>query len=257
MIGTDFRSGSPMWIDLGSPDTEAAAAFYGAVFGWEFVSAGSDAGGYGLFQKGGKTVAAMGRLTEEGARSAWITYFRSDDIDATTREVVAGGGSVRVEPLSLGEGRLAQFTDPQGARFAVLQSTRGLERVSDNDALVWVELHVPEPEAALRFYQGLFGWRAEELQAPGMAYWVVGVGDADQGDGSFGGVATLPGEREDARWLPYFAVVDVDAAVAAAQGSGGTVVMPAVDVPDGGRVAWLADPGEALFAVLKPNPHQG
>ncbi|MEU6089634.1 VOC family protein [Streptomyces sp. NPDC047085] len=257
MIGTDFRTGSPMWIDLGSPDTDAAAAFYGAVFGWEFVSAGPDAGGYGLFQKGGKTVAAMGRLTEEGARSAWITYFRSDDIDATTREVVAGGGSVRVEPLSLGEGRLAQFTDPQGARFAVLQSARGLETVSDNDALVWVELHVPEPEAALRFYQGLFGWRAEELHAPGMAYWVVGVGDADQGNGSFGGVAPLPGEREEPRWLPYFAVVDVDAAVAAAQGGGGTVVMPAVDVPDGGRVAWLADPGEALFAVLKPNPHQG
>ncbi|MGW0998985.1 VOC family protein [Streptomyces sp. NPDC002523] len=257
MIGTDFRIGSPVWIDLGSPDTDAAAAFYDAVFGWEFVSAGPDAGGYGLFRKDGRTVAAMGRLTEEGARTAWMTYFRSDDIERTTRDVVAGGGSVRVEPLSLGEGRLAQFTDPQGARFAVLQSTRGLEAVSDTNALVWVELHVPEPRAAIRFYEGLFGWRCEELREPGMTYWVLSVGDGDQEDGSFGGVGALPGEREGARWVPYFAVMDVDAVVASVQGNGGSVVMPAVDVPDGGRVAWLADPDEALFAVLKPDPHQG
>ena len=57
MLGTDFRTGSPNWIDLGSPDTDTAAAFYGSVFGWQYVSAGPDAGGYGFFQKGGKTVS--------------------------------------------------------------------------------------------------------------------------------------------------------------------------------------------------------
>src|SRR5690349_11337693 len=95
MLGTDFRTGSPNWIDLGSPDTDAAAAFYGAVFGWQFVSAGPDAGGYGFFQKDGKTVGALGPLGEEGARSAWTTYFQSDDIQATVRDVAAGGGTVR------------------------------------------------------------------------------------------------------------------------------------------------------------------
>lgn len=66
MLGTDFRLGSPVWLDLGSPDTDAAAAFYSAVFGWQFVSAGPEAGGYGFFQVNGKTVAALGPLTEEG-----------------------------------------------------------------------------------------------------------------------------------------------------------------------------------------------
>jgi predicted enzyme related to lactoylglutathione lyase len=32
--------------------------------------------------------------------------------------------------------------------------------------------------------------------------------------------------------------------------------MPAADLPGVGRVAWLADPSRAVFAVLKPNPRQ-
>ncbi|MFF7756135.1 VOC family protein [Streptomyces sp. NPDC007971] len=256
MLGTVFRTGSPVWIDLGSPDTDAAGVFYGAVFGWRIVSAGPHAGGYGFFQKDGKTVAALGPLTEEGARSAWTTYFRSDDAKATARRVVEGGGSVRVEPMSVGEGQLAQFTDPQGAQFAVLQSAMGVQKASEDDTLVWVELHVADPEAAIRFYQGLFGWRSQEMQAPGMTYRVLSIADGDQQQGSFGGVARLQGEQEETRWVPYFAVADADAVVTAVQDNGGTVLMPAADVPDVGRIAWLADRGGAVFAVLKPNPLQ-
>jgi predicted enzyme related to lactoylglutathione lyase len=257
MLGTDFRTGSPNWIDLGSPDPDTAAAFYQSVFGWRFVSAGPDAGGYGFFQKDGRTVGALGPLTEEGAQPAWTTYFKSEDIQATARAVVAGGGTVRVEPMNVGEARLAQFTDPQGARFAALQSGTGLEKTSEDNTLLWVELHVEDPEAAIRFYNGLFGWRSAEMQAPGMTYRVISVEDGDQQEGAFGGVAPLQDEREDARWVPYFAVADTDATVTAVQESGGAVLMPATDVPGVGRIAWLADPGPAVFAVLKPNPRQG
>jgi predicted enzyme related to lactoylglutathione lyase len=259
MLGTNFRTGSPNWIDLGSADTDAAAAFYEAVFGWRFVSAGPDAGGYGFFQKDGKTVGALGPLMEPGATPAWTTYFQTGDIQATTRDVAAGGGSVRAEPMDvMGEGWLAQYTDPQGARFAVWQPgrTKGLEKVSEDDTLVWVELHVGDPEAAIRFYNGLFGWRFQEMQAPGMTYRVLSVADGDQQEGSFGGVAPLQGEAEQARWVPYFAVADADAVVTKVQANGGSVLMPAADVPDVGRIAWLADPGQAVFAVLKPNPRQ-
>lgn len=257
MLGTDFRTGSPNWIDLGSPDTDAAAAFYGSVFGWQLVSAGPGAGGYGFFQKEGKTVGALGPLTEDGAKSAWTTYFRSDDVQASARDVVEGGGTVRLEPMHVGEAWLAQFTDPQGAQFAVLQSGAGLEKTSEDDTLVWVELHVGDPEAAIRFYEGLFGWRSEPMQAPGMAYRVLSIKEGDRQAGSFGGVAPLEGRpEEDARWVPYFAVADADATVAAVQENGGAVLMPAADVPDVGRIAWLADPSQAVFAVLKPNPRQ-
>ncbi|MFD8370502.1 VOC family protein [Streptomyces sp. NPDC059688] len=256
MLGTEFRTGSPIWIDLGSPDPDAAAAFYGAVFGWRFTSAGPEGGGYGFFQKDGGTVAGLGPLTEEGARSAWMTYFSTEDTAATARDVASGGGIVRADPVNMGEASMAQFTDPQGAQFAVLHSRQGLEKASEDDTLVWVELHVGDPAAAIAFYRGLFGWRAEEMRAPGMTYQVLSIGEGDRQEGAFGGVAPLQAGQEDARWVPYFAVADVDALVAAVEGNGGTVLMPAATVPDVGRIAWLTDPAGAVFAVLRPDPRQ-
>ncbi|MGX2993716.1 VOC family protein [Streptomyces sp. JNUCC 64] len=261
MLGTDFRTGSPNWLDLGSPDTAAAAAFYGSVLGWEFVSAGPEAGGYGFFRSGGRTVAALGPLTEEGARSAWMVHFQSPDTEATVQAVRAGGGTVRAEPMDvMGEGWLAQFTDPQGAEFASWQPARtaGLEAASEENSLVWVELHVPDPVAAIGFYAGVFGWRSAEMPAPGMTYRVLSIGEGDQEDGSFGGVAPQGDGAGDGsevpRWVPYFHVADVDATVGRAEGGGGTVVMPAANVPDVGRIAWAADPAGAVFALLKPDP---
>ncbi|MGW6782622.1 VOC family protein [Streptomyces sp. NPDC054987] len=270
MLGTDFRTGSPNWLDLGSPDTGAAASFYGAVFGWEFASAGPEAGGYGFFRQDGKTVAALGPLTEEGARSAWMHHFMTPDIQATTEAVRAGGGTVRMEPMDvMGEGWLAQFTDPQGAEFACWQpgNTAGFDVASAENTLVWAELHVPDPVADIAFYAGLFGWRHAEMQAPGMTYRVLSTADGDQEDASFGGVAPLgegagtgagtgsgEGDGQEARWVPYFHVADVDATVGRARENGGTVLMPAADVPDVGRIAWLADPAGAVFALLRPDP---
>ncbi|XUL88295.1 VOC family protein [Streptomyces galilaeus] len=258
MLGTDFITGSPNWLDLGSPDTDAAAAFYGAVLGWQFVSAGPDTGGYGFFQVDGKTVAALGPLTEEGARSAWMIHFNTEDITATVQAVTAGGGTVRMEPMDvMGEGMLAQATDPQGAQFALWQPgrTAGLELTSAPNTLLWVELHASAPEADIAFYQGLFGWRSQNMQAPGMTYRVLSTSAGDQQDASFGGVAPLnPGEGEQPRWVPYFHSTDVDATINSARSNGGSVLMPAADVPEVGRIAWLADPFGAAFALLKPDP---
>lgn len=260
MLGTDFIHGSPCWIDLGSPDTTGAAVFYGGVFGWEFVSAGPEAGEYGFFQKDGMTVAALGPLTEEGASSAWTVYFRTGDIQATAQAVEQGGGTVRAAPMDvMGEGWMAQLTDQQGARFAAWQpgKTQGLEATSEDNTLVWAELHVPDPLAAIGFYRGLFGWRSQEMEAPGMTYRVLSVKDGDQQDASFGGVAPLQEGGPGASWVPYFAVADADEIVRKTEANGGSIVMPAADVPDVGRIAWLADTSGAVFAVLKPNPRQG
>ncbi len=257
MLSTDFVTGSPNWLDLGSPDISAAATFYGQVFGWDFRSAGPDAGGYGFFQQDGRTVAALGPLTEEGAGSAWTVYFRTSDADATVRAAEQGGGTARVEPLDVMDaGRMACLTDPGGAEFAVWQpaAVKGLEKVSDDNSLCWAELHIGDPAAALGFYGSLFGWRSQELEAPGMTYTVLSTAEGDQQETSFGGVAPLQSETGEARWIPYFAVEDVDETVTRCRASGGSVVMPAADVPDVGRIAWLADPFGATFAVLKPAP---
>ncbi|MGW1929254.1 VOC family protein [Streptomyces sp. NPDC001919] len=257
MLGTQFTKGSPCWIDLGSPDTEAAAAFYSAVFGWEFRSAGPGAGDYGFFQQDGRTVAALGPLTEQGASSAWTVYFQTPDADATARDAESAGGAVRLAPMDIMEaGRAGALTDPGGARFALWQpgTTKGLDRTSSTNALVWVELHTEDPEGVLAFYRTLFGWRSAEMDAPGMRYRVLSTAEGDQQDASFGGAAELQDIRRGPRWMVYFDVEDADATVASARSHGGSVLMPAADIPDVGRVAWLADPFGAPFAVLKPAP---
>lgn len=113
MLSTHFVTGAPSWLDLGSTDTAAAADFYAAVFGWRFDSAGPEAGGYGFFRKDGRTVAAVGPLTEEGASPAWTVYFQTPDADATAKAVEQGGGTVRVEPFDVMDaGRMSCLTDP-------------------------------------------------------------------------------------------------------------------------------------------------
>jgi predicted enzyme related to lactoylglutathione lyase len=151
MLTTDYAPGAPNWLDLGSPDTAAAAAFYGEVLGWDLQSAGPDAGGYGFWQEDGKTVAGLGPLAEDDASSAWTVYFYTPDASATAKAVERGGGTVRVEPFDVMDaGRMACFTDPGGAEFAVWQpgAVRGLEAVTDTNTLCWVELHTADPAAA-------------------------------------------------------------------------------------------------------------
>lgn len=257
MLTTDFVTGAPNWLDLGSPDTAASAEFYGAVFGWDLQSAGPDAGGYGFFQRDGRTVAALGPLTEEGASPAWTVYFRTPDADATAKAVEQGGGRVRVAPFDVMDaGRMSCLTDPGGAEFAVWQpaAVQGLERTSDTHSLCWAELHTADPEAAFAFYRSLFAWRSQEMEIPGMTYRVLTTAEGDPQEAAFGGVVPLQGEEEPSRWVPYFTVEDTDAIVTAAQEHGGAVLMPAADVPQAGRIAWIADPFGAPFAVIKPEP---
>ena len=156
-----LRTWSPVWLDLGTPDVDASAAFYGALFGWEFQSTGPEGGGYGMFTLGGKTVAAAGPLTEEGASPAWTLDFHTFDADATAKAVEQADGTVRFGPFDVfDQGRMAGFSDPTGPQFAVWQpgETKGLDAVNDPNTLCWSELYTTDPAAAKAFYQSVFDW---------------------------------------------------------------------------------------------------
>ncbi|WP_354639587.1 VOC family protein [Kitasatospora camelliae] len=259
MVSTDFTPGSPNWIDLGSPDIPASTAFYGGLLGWEFVSAGPEAGGYGFFRLGGKTVGAIGPLSEEGAVPAWTIYFHTPDADATTKVVEQAGGTVRVPPMDVFDaGRLAQFTDPTGGDFAVWQpgTTEGLEVVGSPGAFIWSELHTGDVPRALAFYRAVFAWRSEDSGLPGIEYTIVSTAEGDDPQAAGVGGIAPPHEKLRTGWLPYFTVEDTDAAAALTHALGGTVLLPPGDVPQVGRIAVFADPSGAEFAVIKPEPPQ-
>lgn len=262
MLTTDYTPGTPNWADLGTTDVDAAVAFYGAVFGWEFQSAGPDAGGYGMFTLGGKTVAAAGPLMEQGSRPGWTIYFQTPDADATAESVRQAGGAVLAQMDVFTEGRMAQFTDPAGATFAVWQpgNTKGLQAVTDAGTLCWTELHTADTAAAKAFYQSVFGWVTQDMPMGDFSYTVIQPSEGGE-DRSQGGMLPLTpdmaAEGWTPQWRPYFEVPDCDEAVATATKEGGTVTMPVNDIPGVGRMAWLTDPAGAPFNVIKsatPSP---
>ena len=260
MLSTNYVPGAPNWVDLGTPDVGAAAAFYAALFGWQFQSAGPDAGGYGFFTLDGKTVAAVGPLGEEGAAPSWTIYFNTQDADATAGAVEKAGGAVKSPPMDVfTAGRFAQFADPAGAQFAAWQpgGTRGLDAVNDPGTLCWTELHTTDAEGAKSFYQAVFGWVTEDTPAGDFTYTVIRPAGGGE-DSSQGGIVPVSPDMTAAgvatSWWPYFEVADCDAAVAAAAQRGGTVATPAQDVPGVGRFAVLTDPAGALFAVITSVP---
>lgn len=53
-------------------------------------------------------------------------------------------------------------------------------------------------------------------------------------------------------WLGYIAVDSVDASVASITVAGGSVMMPAMDIPGVGRIAMVADPHGAPFYIMTP-----
>lgn len=259
MLTTNYVPGAPNWVDLATPDVDAAVAFYGPVFGWEFQSAGPDAGGYGMFTTAGKTVGAVGPMMgEPGAAPAWTLYFHTPDADATAGAVTQAGGAVRAAPMDVfTAGRMAQFSDPSGANFAVWQpgDTKGLDAVTDPNSLCWTELHSTDPAGAKAFYQSVFGWSSQDMPMGDFTYTVVTPAGGGE-ETSQGGIMGLVPEMAagGSRWLPYFEVADPDAVVARVTEHGGTVIAPAMDLEGVGRMAAFVDPAGAPFSVIKSAP---
>jgi predicted enzyme related to lactoylglutathione lyase len=257
---TSYTPGTPCWVDLGTPDIDAAAAFYGGLFGWS-VEEGENAeqtGGYRQAMLRGKPVAGLMPLMQEGQPPAWSTYVSIEDAEATAARVREAGGQVLAEPMDvLDLGRMAVFMDTTGAVIGVWQpaSFVGAEVVNEANALVWNELNTRDPDAAKAFYGSVFGWEFEERQFQTGPYISI-----KNGDGSAGGVLDMRGRVPDevpSHWLAYFAVDDADETVEKAREGGGEVPFGPEDMPEVGRIAVLKDAWGAIFAVIEPDPAMG
>jgi predicted enzyme related to lactoylglutathione lyase len=115
----------------------------------------------------------------------------------------------------------------------------------------WVDLATTDAEAAKRFYGGLLGWQMEDRDAGGGAVYTMCRVGADDVSGIF----AMPGDS--AAWTGYVTVDDADATAARAAELGGAVVRGPFDVLDAGRMAMLADPQGAAFAVWQPRARIG
>jgi predicted enzyme related to lactoylglutathione lyase len=113
--------------------------------------------------------------------------------------------------------------------------------------LAHLELHTPNQARAAAFYSELLGWRPERVEAGGRSYLAL-----DLGEGPGGGIVECG--TEQALWLPYVFVPQIDAATERAQELGAKVLLGPREGPAGWRsVVESADGGEiALWQSKDP-----
>ena len=119
----------------------------------------------------------------------------------------------------------------------------------------WVDTAQPDPEAAVRFYGGLFGWEFEDrmpADAPGR-YFVARLRGRD-----VAAVGSLPeGMPPTPAWTTYVWVDSADEAAGEGRGGRRQGADGPFDVGDAGRMAVLADPEGAVFGVWQAGSHRG
>src|SRR5262245_14240178 len=158
-----YIAGVPCWIDTTQPDPDAAMAFYGGLFGWEFEDVlPSDAPGrYAIAKLPGGDVGGVGSQPDGPPVALWNTYVWVDDADATAAKARDAGGTIVMEPMDVFEaGRMAVFTDPEGATIAAWQprNRRGSTVVNEPGALNFNNLNTRDLQGAAAFYGAVFGW---------------------------------------------------------------------------------------------------
>ncbi|OPF77200.1 glyoxalase [Streptomyces antioxidans] len=115
----------------------------------------------------------------------------------------------------------------------------------------WIDLMVPDQQAALDFYSGLFGWEGEvgPPETGGYATWTLrGKPVAGVMSARSVGEETPP----PTVWTTYFCSADAQATSESVSRAGGTVLMPVMDVMDLGRMLVAADPLGTVFGVWQP-----
>jgi predicted enzyme related to lactoylglutathione lyase len=244
---TSYSPGVFCAVDLVTPDREGSKAFYGELLGW---TAEDLPHGYTAFRRDGDVVAGALELSPEaqeaGAPPAWTTYVATDDLDASIARIGQLGGTLISDPFVIPEaGRGVAFADPQGAVLLLWEAGgfAGAEVVNEHGAWAWNDLQTPDPEPALPFYEGLFGWTMTPIEESDGVYWSI------EHDGRTIGGVMRSAQAPRPFWTVYFGVEDVDDALAGVGAGGGTTLLEPIRVPSG-RFAMAVDPqGAALCFV--------
>ncbi|MGZ4690073.1 MAG: VOC family protein [Acidimicrobiia bacterium] len=243
--------GAPCWIDLFTSDPDATETFYTSLFGWKVDDPGPDYGGYKNFVKDDSPVGGFMRNDgSTGQPDAWSIYLLTADIQKTVDAAASHGGQVFVAPMQVHAlGTMAVMADPGGASIGAWQAAEfpGFGVVAEPGAPAWFELHTREYDAAVQFYQDVFGWDAHTMSdSPEFRYTTLGV-EADAKAGIMDAAAFLP-DGVPSHWSVYFNVEDVDETLDTIGRLGGSTVTGAQDSPYG-RLATAADPTGALFKL--------
>jgi hypothetical protein len=249
--------GAFCWIELSTTEQNAAKSFYSSLFGWasqDFPMGPNDF--YTMFQLEGRYTAAAYTMRPEqrsqGVPPHWMIYVSVESADAAASRAAQLGGKVLSGPCDVYDaGRMAVVEDPTGVVFALWQPKThiGTGIAGAHGTLCWADLNTPDPARAQEFYTGLLGWRFSTGENDPSGYMHIA-----NGRDFIGGVAPEGFRDPNAppHWLAYFYVSNCDETAAKTRELGGKALLAPTAIEKVGRMAILADPQGAVFAIIGP-----
>jgi uncharacterized protein len=117
----------------------------------------------------------------------------------------------------------------------------------------WIDLYSSDTDKATDFYGQLFGWTTESAGPEFGGYFTFlkdgkHVAGCMHNDGQQG--------YPDA-WTVYLTTDDIERTAAAASTNGGQVYLEPMAVADNGKMAMVADPGQAAVGIWQPGTQKG
>ncbi len=245
------NAGEFCWINMLTPQPEAARAFFAKILGWTY----SEIPGMGhAIAVGGHAVGGLfdlaGPNTPPGTPPHIGVMVKVASADATAAKVTALGGKARPPFDVMAQGRMAVCFDPNGAAFDVWEPRQGPGTDVDgalHGAPSWFETMTTDVDRAIPFYAALFGWTPEKMAMDDYTYTVFKMGELPVA----GMMSITPAMGAmPPHWGTYFTVNDVDAAARDATALGATTCVPPQDIPNVGRFCGITSPqGVTFFAI--------
>jgi predicted enzyme related to lactoylglutathione lyase len=252
---TGARSvGDFCWINILTPEPDRAREFFASLLGWTYA----EIPGMGhRVQVGGHDIGGLfdlaGPGTPPGTPPGIGVMVRVENADAMVACINALGGTAK-PAFDIGpQGRMADCLDPNGANIDIWQPNQssGMQADSTEHGVPsWFETMTTDTAVATKYYTELFGWTADVSDMGGIQYTTFKLGDKF--------VAGMMKITDDMgpippHWGVYFTVRNADQAAANAEKLGGTVFIPAQDIPGTGRFCGLISPqGVRFYAIQYP-----
>jgi len=251
---TSYPPGTFCWVDLATPDPEAAKAFYGPLFGWTVEDVPTDLGPpYTMLSFEGRQACGLYPLPQgQGPNPHWSSHISVPDVDDAAQRAVGLGATLVMPPMDvMQEGRLCLVQDPTGAVVGLWQPRAHAGAQIDNQvgARSWNELLTKDTDAAAAFYGALFGWTNRTSPDLMEGRYVL----FELNDKPIGGMLQIQPEwgPMPPNWTVYFGVADCDATLETVIRLGGSLVAGPLEIEKVGRFAYLRDPQGAHFAVIQ------
>jgi predicted enzyme related to lactoylglutathione lyase len=120
----------------------------------------------------------------------------------------------------------------------------------------WVETWHDDPEPAIRFYNGVLGWEAENTLPPG-SDGTFHICRLRGRDAAAIGSPIPEGAPPTPVWTTFILVESAEEAAAKAREAGGSVIVEPFESLEGGRLTIVADPAGAALAAWEQAEHKG